>query len=222
MYKELRDSNPFTALKFVLIILVSIMYSSALYFIPVYSYKSESINSNGHSPSVWDCSICTYYCLVICGTIIVLADMHYFSVFSLKIFALHFIFNTITYLIYDALNTGYMVSGITYDSVGNLKFWATTACTCAVAIGSFMLYRKLQELLENSMVSNIRSKNYYNDYQMKKYKKHLEELSKYNRSIAKFKRVYKNEHFEADNFGDKKMKELVQNYKLVKIKSQQL
>lgn len=120
------------------------------------------------------------------------------------------------------MNTGYMVSGITFDSVGNLKFWATVSCTCAVALSSFLIFRKMQELLGNSMVDNIRNKNYYNDYQMKKYKKHLEELAKYNRSIAKFKRVYKNEHFEADNFGDKKMKELVENYKQVKIKSQQL
>lgn len=216
MYKELRDSTPFSSLKFLIVIIVSITYSSALFYVPIYSFSTVSITSNGESVSLWDCSLCTYYSLVICGTVIILEDMLYYNVFSIKMFALHLLFNTVLYYIYDLLNTGYMVSGITGDSIGCIKFWAIVLCTSSVALVPFIIFRKMQDFYGNSIVGNLRSRNYHSDYQMKKYKKHLEELSKYNRSIAKFKRVFKRDNFEADNFGDKKMKELVQNYKQVK------
>jgi len=51
------------------------------------------------------------------------------------------------------------------------------------------------------------------NFTQKLYKKKLEEIRKFHRSIAKFKKIYKMKNEEFDNLSDKRFKDIVEAYK---------
>lgn len=176
----------------------------------------NSGNFYGYGSTLWDSSLTSYVCIAIVGTLIIIEDMSFHSVFSFGILALHVIFNTIPYVALDALKSGYMIGGIMIDTAKSPLFWLVLICTSGITLLPFYLFRRLEFFFNNTIINNINLNRYKQDYQLKQAKIKLEELSKFNRSIAKFKRVYNHNNFEAQNYADRKMKEIVENYKLNK------
>jgi len=203
-------------MKFIIIFFIGIVFSAALYFIPLYSFKLISNNNLGYGSTLWDPSLSSYASIAIIGTLIILEDMSFHSVFSICILALHILFNILPYVILDALKSGYMIGGIMIDTAKCPLFWLVMLCTCGITLLPFYLFRRLEFFFNNTIINNVNLNRYKQDYQIKQTKIKLEELSKFNRSIAKFKRVYNQNNFEAQNYADRKMKEIVENYKLNK------
>jgi hypothetical protein len=124
----------------------------------------------------------------------------------------HIVLNLLVYLVVELMNTHYMISGILLDSISNLYFWLVVICTSGICLAPFYLIRSLHYFFGESVVNNLKYNNYQKDYMKKKYLKMLEELSKCTRSVVKFKKILKQRDFEADNYADKRMKEIVDNY----------
>jgi hypothetical protein len=224
IYLEYRDSIPYSNPKFLLNLLISIVWSALIFYVPRYAFSQNILNAGGNPATLWDASVCTYYTLIIVGTLIPLEDTKYYNFATIAWLIFHVLINLLAYLVYDLFKTGNMVSGILGDSVGNLYFWMVLIATCGIALVPFYLIRSMQFLFGESIINNLNTKNYHKDYQKKKYLKMLEELAKCTRSVMKFKRIFKQGNFEADNFADKRMKEIVDNYRANKkmVKKQQV
>lgn len=194
--------------------IISIGYSALFFYIPVNSLgTNNTLSSLGHPITYWDFSIAIYASIIITGTLMIIADINYYNYLTMIILAFHIIMNILVYFIYDSFKTGYLASGILMDSMGNLYFWLVVICTSGLTLAPFYLLRSIQIFFGESIIHNLRTGNYQKDYLKKKYIKMLEELAKCTRSVVKFKRIFKQNNFEADNYADKRMKEIVENYK---------
>lgn len=114
--------------------------------------------------------------------------------------------------IHDALNSGEL-SGITNDILWNFNFWATTLLAAAITCMLFLIVRRFDFLFSDSLIYSIMQKRYESNFTQKLYKKKLEELKKFHRSIAKFKKIYKMKNNQLDNLSDKRFKDIVEAYK---------
>jgi len=128
------------------------------------------------------------------------------------IYRIQFIINLIFLIIHDSRNAG-EASGITGEVVGNLLFWVTTIITSCFALVPFFIIRRADYHFSENIISNVRQKKYEHDYAKKVYVKKLEQITKATRSIAKFKRLYKESNMQADNYADKQLIELVKLFK---------
>ena len=154
-----------------------------------------------------------FFTLIIVGTIIIIEDIGFFNFKIIALIILHIVLNLSVYFIYESFKSGYMFSGVLFDSLSSLYFWLVLLCTCGLCLVPFYLVRGLLKYFADSIASNLNKGEYYQDYMKKKYIKMLEELNKYSRSIVKFKKIFKTSNFQADNFADKRMKDIVDKYK---------
>ena len=75
-------------------------------------------------------------------------------------------------------------------------------------------------MFSDTIINNLRNQRTQNDFAKKMYIKKIEHMTKCTRSLAKFKKIYKAlDEYNADNFADRKMREIVQLYKSTKKKS---
>jgi hypothetical protein len=87
----------------------------------------------------------------------------------------------------------------------------------AISLIPIIISRKIDLHFSHNIINNIRNRRFEDDYLRKTYLKKLENMSRCTRSLAKFKKLYKvEEHFVAENYADKKMKEFVELYKTLK------
>jgi hypothetical protein len=118
-------------------------------------------------------------------------------------------------VLHESRNSG-EISGITGDVVSNILFWLVVIMTSASCLLFFTIARHLEALFSENIINNIRQNRYRHEYEKKIYKRKLEQMSRCKRTLAKFKRLYKQkgENEEVDiNYADKKMKEIVEMYK---------
>jgi hypothetical protein len=115
--------------------------------------------------------------------------------------------------VHDSLNYGGEISGITGDIVNNFLFWIATLFICTMTLVPFFILRRADYHFSENIVNNLRQRKYEHDYAKKVYVKKLEQMTKATRSIAKFKRLYKDTNIETDTYADKQMLEMVKVYK---------
>ncbi len=99
------------------------------------------------------------------------------------------------------------------DVMSSVPFWLVTIFTLAVALVPFFFIRIVEYHFSENIINNLRQERYQNDYEKKVYVKKLEQMTKATRSIAKFKRLYKDTNVDVDNYADKQMMEMVKFYK---------
>jgi hypothetical protein len=124
-------------------------------------------------------------------------------------------------VVHNARNSG-EISGISGDIVSNPLFWSITLMTSAVCLVPFYVTRRADLHFSENIINNLRQKKYEQNYAKKIYIKKLEQMTKATRTIMKFKRLYKDQNMETDNYADKRMKEMVEAYKSNKIKQKQI
>ena len=125
-----------------------------------------------------------------------------FTIFLAFIFGHHF-------------NTSGETWGKLFEIIGNLEFWLSTLLVVAVIILPFYISRRSEFLFSNDIVNNLIQERYEYDIAKKKYYKKLDGVINCINSIAKFKKLYKlDKDFEVENYADKKMKEIVDLYKI--------
>ena len=120
-------------------------------------------------------------------------------------------------IIHNARDAGEL-SGITGDIVSNPLFWFTVGMTCGLCLVPFYVARKGDFHFSENIISNLRQRKYEQNYAKKIYIKKLEQMTKATRTIMKFKRLYKEENPDTDNYADKRMKEMVEAYRSNKLK----
>lgn len=196
--------------------IISVLYSASLYYIPLQVYNLNANHYNGFSGNFWDSSLATFYSIIICGLLIIMEDLHLQTRFSIFILILNLLFNVLPFVLYEELKIGSMSSGIVRDSVKCPLFWLVIICTCSITLCPFYIWRRLDYFFSDRIVNNLKMNNTKNDFKIKQIQVQLDQISKYNRSIAKFKRVYNLKNFEANNYADKKMKEIVDYFKVNK------
>ena len=198
------------------LMIISIIYSAALYFIPLAAFTNGILDLEGNAAVLWDPSIVTYYALLITATTIVMYDTRFYNLIGVgfSVFNIGFIF--LILIIVELMNSAYMVSGIIFDSIDNLLFWLVLMLTSGVALVPFFILRSVEFFFLKSVVNNVNKGTYHQDFQQKKYEVQLEEMYKYKRSVAKFKRIYNTGNYKADNYAGKKMADIVKSYKEAK------
>jgi hypothetical protein len=115
--------------------------------------------------------------------------------------------------IHNFRNTG-EVSGITQEITGNPLFWIALSLTSAVALVPFYIARRADLHFSDNIINNLKRKKYEQNYAKKIYIKKLEYETRKTRTLMKFRRLYKERNLNPDNFADKRMKEIVDEYRI--------
>ena len=64
IYKNYRDSRPFTILRFIILALFSLFHTSMIFFIPNLCLKYDILNVDGKSPDYWTYSLICYWNII--------------------------------------------------------------------------------------------------------------------------------------------------------------
>jgi hypothetical protein len=115
--------------------------------------------------------------------------------------------------IHNLRNTG-EVSGITEEITGNPLFWMALSLTSAIALVPFYIARRADLHFSDNIINNLKRKKYELNYAKKIYIKKLEYETRKTRTLIKFRRLYKDRNLNPDNFADKRMKEIVDQYRI--------
>jgi len=115
------------------------------------------------------------------------------------------------------------IGGILFDIIANIQIWLIVFLSTFTCILPYMIYRRWEILFYDDIINNLRHDKYEQDYNKKTYIKKIEAVSKYTRSIAKFRKIFnKDENFEPENLADKKIKAVVDGFRSSKKKSKML
>jgi len=135
--------------------------------------------------------------------------------------------NIVFFIIYASLGSDEL--GLyTYDVIANFKFWFSSFLILFIALIPVIISHKIECFLSQNIVNNLRNRNFEDDYTRKICIKKIEQMHKCSRSLAKFRRIYaansknnnnninNNNDVNNQNLADKKMKEIVDQYKNTK------
>jgi len=110
------------------------------------------------------------------------------------------------------------ISGIFFDITSNLNFWLLVILTVYISILPYLIITRIKFLFSDSLVNDLNHRNYENHFDRKKYNKKLNEMNKFLRTFEKVKKISKlDENYEPDNLADKKIKDMVETYRNIKI-----
>ena len=112
------------------------------------------------------------------------------------------------------------VSGITIDIISSWNFWLVTILSSSISCVLFFMIRRYDFLFSDTIINDIMQNRFESNFWNKINKKKLEEIRKFQRSVSKFKRLYKMKNEEFENYADKRLKEKVEAFKNIKKSSQ--
>lgn len=108
----------------------------------------------------------------------------------------------------------------TFDTLSDWNFWLILICCIHLCLIPIYFSRYFDFLFSDTIINNLRNHRTQNDFAKKMYIKKIEHMTKCTRSLAKFKKIYNAlDEYKADNFADRKMREIVQLYKSTKKKT---
>ena len=115
------------------------------------------------------------------------------------------------------------VGGILHDIIGNFQIWLIILLTTVTCVLPYVIYRRWEVMFYDDIINNLRHDKYEQDYNKKTYKKKIEAVTKYTRSIAKFRKIFnKQDDFEPENLADKKIKAVVDGFRSSKRKQKNI
>lgn len=138
----------------------------------------------------------------------------FIDIYYLRIqIVVYFIF----FFLENATNSG-DISGILFDIIANFQFWLAVIFTIYVSIIPFLIARRIEIHFSDTLVNNLRNRNFENHYDKKKYMKKLNEMQKFLRTFAKIRKISMlDDNYEPDNLADKKIKDFLDTYKSTKL-----
>lgn len=135
---------------------------------------------------------------------------------------MQFVVTILFFVIYNSFD-GMQVGGILYDIIGNFQIWLIILLTTVTCVLPYVIYRRWEVLFYDDIINNLRHDKYQQDYNKKTYKKKIEAVTKYTRSIAKFRKIFnKQDDFEPENLADKKIKAVVDGFRSSKRKQKNI
>jgi hypothetical protein len=214
IYKEFRDSFPFNLIKFGVILIISIIFSCILYFIPTYSFFNNVYGKNGIQFSFWDSSIVTYISIIVIHYLIIANDTSNYSPGIIIVYLLQLFICFLFLLICDKINSDFEI----YDSLSimlsNFFTWLTIIMTCSFCLIPFYIIRGAEFFFGEFIIKKIKQKEFKEYIIEKFYQKKIDQMTRVVRSVAKFKRIYyqEDELKEDDNLANQKMRKIVDQF----------
>lgn len=193
--------------------MLGIIHSAVIYFFPLFVFKFGNQDHYGRSHTIWDQSLLGVLTVLFVQYYIIFQDTFLYSKPVIIAHTAQLSFNLFFFLVYGFLGND-QLGAYTFDIVDNVKFWFTLIITLAIDLLCVIISRKIDIILSDNIINNLRNRKYEDDYLKKLYIKKLEHMAKCTRSIAKFKKIYKQiDQYQAENYADRKMKDFVEMYR---------
>ena len=220
IFKEYRDSLPFNLMKFIVVFLISIIFSYLCYMIPFYAFNNTCYGKNGYQFSFWDCSVVTYLSIGCIHYAIMCYDTSLFCPGIVLFYIIQLIVFLIFLLFCDKANSKTEIYNSLVFMFNNFYTWLTLIMTFIFPMLLFYIIRSAEFFFGDFIVNKIKlDKEHYKDIFIEKfYQKKIEQMTTVVRKVAKFKKIYynKNNYEENTNLGDEKMKKMVGEFKIKK------
>jgi hypothetical protein len=118
--------------------------------------------------------------------------------------------------VHNIANYG-QISGVLFDIISNFQFWLTILITVFICVIPIIVIRRLELFFAETLVNNLRYKNYEKDWDRKNYIRKLNKIQKFVRTVARIKKLsVLDKNYEPDNLADKKLKNIVETYRSTK------
>ena len=216
VYKEFRESKPFNIIKFVFLYMIAFFLSILIYIIPVYSFYKGSYGMRGITYSFWDASWESLFCVILIHFAMVFQDTFLYVKFTIFWYLLQITVDIIVLVIINQINAETGMDDTLWFIMGNLNFWFTLVLVFGLFFIPFFILRNAEFFFGGFIVNLILLNRIDNIYLIKYCQKKIDEMTRINRRIAKFMKLYKNpeEAEKVDNYADKQMKELVKQFRM--------
>ena len=217
IFKEYRDSLPFNLIKFIVIFIVSILFSYLCYTIPIYSFNNNyygGSKSKGYQYCIWDSSFASYISILFIHYFIIFIDTNCFNPGIILFYFLQLLVTFIFLFFCDKAYDDFEIYNSLTLMLSNSFTWLTIIMNCSFCLILFFILRRGEFFFGGFIVNKIMEKNYKDYFIEKFYQKKVEQMTRVVRSVAKFKRIYYNsdEDIQDDNLADQKMRKIVDEY----------
>ena len=221
IYKEFRESKPFNIIKFTFIYMIGFFISIIFYIIPAYSFFREFYGNRGYAYSYWDVSWEALFGVIVIHFFMVFVDTLYYIKFNILFYILQIIVNVLVLVIINSINLEKGMDDTLWFIMGNWYFWFTFIIVIGIIGIPFYILRKAEFFFGGFIVNLILHKKINYIYLGKYCQKKVEEMTRVNRSVAKFIKIYKNKEGTAkiDNFADQQMKKIVYEFRVYRKKA---
>jgi hypothetical protein len=216
IYKEFRESQPFNIIKFTLIYMIGFLVAIIYYIVPAFSFYREFYGNRGYAYSFWDVSWETMLGIIVVHFFMVFQDTLYYIKFNILFYILQIVVNILVLVIINSINLERGMDDTLWFIMGNWYFWLSLIAVCGIIGVPFYILRKAEFFFGGFIVNLILQKKINYIYLVKYCQKKVEEMTRVNRSVAKFIKIYKskdkNEYI--DNFADQQMKKIVDEFRV--------
>ena len=218
IYKEFRESKPFNIVKFIFIYMSAFFISIVFFIIPSYSFYKGSYGTRGIVYSFWDVSLECIFCIVITHFAMVFQDTFLYVKFTIFWYTLQIIVNIIVLVVINEVNTETGIDDALWFIMGNLNFWLTLLLLCGLFFIPFFILRNAEFFFGGFIVNLILQNKIDNLYLIKYCQKKVDEMTRINRRVMKFMKLYNNpeEAKKVDNYADKQTKKILDEFKRFK------
>ena len=216
IYKEFRESKPFNITKFTFIYMIGFIIAILFFIIPAFSFYKDFYGNRGYSYSFWDVSWEALFAIIISHFYMVFIDTLLYIKFNILFYILQIIVDVVVLVIINALNLERGMDDTLWFIMGNWYFWFTLIALCGIIGIPFYILRKAEYFFGGFIVNLILQKKINNIYLVKYCQKKVEQMTRVNRSVAKFIKIYKSkdEAAKIDNFADQQMKKIVDEFRV--------
>ena len=216
IYKEFRESKPFNIIKFTFIYMIGFILGILFFVVPAFGLYREFYGNRGYVYSFWDVSWEALLSIIVTHFFMVFQDTLYWIKFNIFFYILQIVVNIIVLVIINSINLERGMDDTLWFIMGNWYFWLTLLAICGLIGVPFYILRKSEFFFGGFIVNLILQNKIDNIYMAKYCQKKVEEMTRVNRSVAKFMKLYKNkdEATKIDNFADQQMKKIVDEFKV--------
>ena len=214
IYKEFRESKPFNIVKFIFIYMIAAFISIIYFIIPAYSFFNGSYGMRGITYCFWDVSWECLFCIIITHFAMVFEDTLLYVKFTIFWYALQIIVNIIVLVTFNQINLETGIDDALWFIMGNFNFWLTLILLCGIIFIPYVILRNAEYFFGGFIVNLILQNKIENIYFIKYCQKKVDEMTRVNRRLVKFMKIYKNpeEAKKVDNYADKQIYEIVKQF----------
>jgi magnesium-transporting ATPase (P-type) len=221
IYKEFRESKPFNVIKFIFIYMIAFSIAILFFVIPAFSYYEGTYGTRGIVYSFWDVSWSFLFAIILTHFAMVFEDTFLYNKFNIFWYILQIITNVIVLVTLNSINLELGMDDTLWFIMGNLNFWFTLVLLFSIIFIPFFILRNAEFFFGGFIVPMILQNKIENIYLIKYCQKKVDEMTRTNRRLAKFMKLYKNpeEAKKVDNYADKIMKEIVESFHVYRKKT---
>ena len=215
IYKEFRESKPFNVIKFVFIYMIAVFISIIFFIIPAFSFYKGTYGVRGIVYSFWDVSWACLFLIILTHFAMVFEDTFLYVRFTLFWYSLQIVVNILVLVTLNQINLELGMDDTLWFIMGNLNFWFTLVMVSGILFVPYYILRCAEYFFGGFLVPLILQNKIDHMYYIKYCQKKVDEMTRINRRVAKFMKLYKNpqEANKVDNYADKQMKEIIKQFK---------